>query len=31
MNVVAKGLSDADISDLAGYYAAIKISVELPE
>lgn len=31
MSVIAKGLSDADIADLAAWYASIKISVEVPE
>ncbi len=31
MNVVSEGLSDQDIDDLARYYAAIKITVELPK
>ncbi len=31
MTVVAKGLSDADISDLAAWYSAIEISVTVPE
>jgi len=31
MSIVAKGLSDDDIDDLAAYYASIKIAVELPE
>lgn len=30
MTIIAKGLSDEDISKLAAYYSAIKISVELP-
>lgn len=30
MSVVAQGLTDEDISDLAAWYASIKISVELP-
>lgn len=31
MTVVAKGLSDADISDLSAWYASIRITAELPE
>ncbi|MEX0759723.1 MAG: cytochrome c, partial [Tistlia sp.] len=31
MSVVAKDLSDADIADLAAWYAAIEISVTLPD
>jgi cytochrome c553 len=31
MSVVAAGLSDEDISDLAAWYASIEISVTLPE
>jgi cytochrome c553 len=31
MNVVAQGLNDQDIDDLARYYAAITITVELPK
>jgi cytochrome c553 len=31
MSVVAKGLSDADIGDLAAWYAAIEISVTPPD
>ncbi|WP_265516471.1 c-type cytochrome [Nitratireductor luteus] len=31
MNVVAKNLSDDDIADLAAWYSAIKIEVEMPE
>lgn len=31
MSVIAKDLSDEDISDLAAWYASIKISVTLPE
>ncbi|MCE2970217.1 MAG: cytochrome c [Burkholderiales bacterium] len=30
MGVAAKGLSDADIRDLAAYYAAIEINVKAP-
>ena len=30
MSVVAQGLSDADIDNLAAYYASITISVETP-
>jgi len=31
MSVVASGLSDADIADLAAWYASIRIEVSLPE
>jgi len=31
MSVVAKNLSDDDIANLAAWYSAIKISVEVPE
>ncbi|MEO3430680.1 cytochrome c [Pelagibius sp. CAU 1746] len=31
MSVVAKGLSDEDISDLAAWYASIKFTVTLPK
>ncbi|MBE0622364.1 MAG: cytochrome c [Burkholderiales bacterium] len=31
MNVVAKGLSDADIEHLADWYSSIKVSVEMPK
>ncbi|WP_193368293.1 c-type cytochrome [Pelagibius marinus] len=31
MSVVAKGLSDEDISDLAAWYASIKITATMPE
>ncbi|HWW47310.1 MAG TPA: cytochrome c [Xanthobacteraceae bacterium] len=31
MNVVAKPLTDADIADLAAWYASIEVSVELPK
>jgi cytochrome c553 len=31
MNVVASSLSDEEIADLVAYYAAIKITVEIPE
>lgn len=30
MGVIAKQLSDADIEDIAAYYASIKLRVELP-
>jgi cytochrome c553 len=30
MSIVAKGLTDADIDDLAAYYASIKFTVEPP-
>ncbi|WP_282604711.1 cytochrome c [Pelagibius sp. Alg239-R121] len=31
MSIIAKGLSDEDIVNLAAYYAAIKVTVEVPE
>ena len=31
MSIVAKNLSDADIDDLAAWYASIKITVTLPD
>ena len=31
MSVIAQGLSDADIADLAAWYASIEISVTVPE
>jgi len=31
MSMIASGLSDADIADLAAWYASIEISVTLPE
>lgn len=31
MSIIAKSLSDADIENLATWYASIKISVELPQ
>lgn len=31
MSIVAKDLSDADIDDLAAWYASIKITVKLPD
>lgn len=31
MSIVAQGLDDTDIADLAAWYASIRISVELPE
>ncbi|GAB4394642.1 MAG: cytochrome c [Kiloniellaceae bacterium] len=31
MSVIAKGLSDEDISDLSAWYASIKITATLPE
>jgi cytochrome c553 len=30
MNIVAKGLSDADIADIAAYYSAIQVDVTPP-
>ena len=31
MSVVAKALTDADIENLASWYAAVKVSVEMPQ
>lgn len=31
MSVIAKGLSDEDIADLAAWYASIKITATMPE
>ena len=31
MSVVAKALTDADIENLASWYAAVKVSVEMPK
>ncbi|MCP1676216.1 cytochrome c553 [Natronocella acetinitrilica] len=31
MSIIAKGLSDEDIADLAAWYSSIAFSVELPE
>ena len=31
MSVIAKDMSDEDISDISAWYASIKISVEVPE
>jgi cytochrome c553 len=31
MTVVAKGLSDADIADLAAWYSSIEITAKMPE
>ena len=31
MSIVARNLSDADIDDLAAWYASIKITVKLPD
>ena len=31
MTVIVKGLSEADIANVAAYYAAIKITVEVPK
>ena len=30
MSIIAEGLSDEDIADLAGWYASLKVTVELP-
>lgn len=31
MNIIAKMLSDDDIANVAAYYAAIKVTIEMPE
>ena len=31
MSIVAKGLSDTEIADLAAWYASLKVTVELPD
>lgn len=31
MSIIAKGLSDVEITDLAAYYGALKITVEIPD
>lgn len=31
MSIIARSLSDEDIADLAAYYAAIRITVEMPD
>jgi cytochrome c553 len=31
MSIIAQGLSDEDIANVAAYYSAIKVTVELPE
>lgn len=31
MSVIASGLSDADIADLAAWYSSIRISVQVPD
>jgi len=31
MSIIAEGLSDQDIADLAAWYSSIKITVEVPE
>lgn len=31
MSIIAKSVGDADLADLAAYYAAIKITVEVPK
>ena len=31
MSIIAEGLSDEDIADLAAWYSSIKITVEVPE
>ena len=31
MSIIAKGLSDEDIADLAAWYSGLKVTVELPE
>lgn len=31
MSLIAAGLSDADIADLAAWYASLKVTVEMPQ
>jgi cytochrome c553 len=31
MSIIAQGLSDADIADLAAWYASLKVTVTMPE
>jgi cytochrome c553 len=31
MSIVAKSLTDSDIEELAGWYSAIKVTVEVPK
>ena len=31
MSIIAKGLSDEDIADLAAWYASIKVTAEMPQ
>lgn len=31
MSIIARGLSDADIADLAAWYAAIEVTAKMPE
>jgi cytochrome c553 len=31
MSIIARGLSDAQIADLAAWYAALKVTVEVPD
>lgn len=31
MSIIAQGLEEADIADLAAYYASIKVTVEVPK
>lgn len=31
MSIIAKGLSDEQIADLAAWYAALKVTVEMPD
>ena len=31
MSIIAKGLSDKQIADLAAWYAALKVTVEMPD
>jgi cytochrome c553 len=31
MSIIAQGLSDEDIRDLAGWYSSLKVTVELPQ
>src|SRR5688500_7806180 len=31
MSIIAKGLTDEDVSDLAAWYASLKVTVEMPQ
>ena len=31
MTIMAKGLSDDDIADLAAWYSSLKVTVEMPQ